>query len=78
MGEVNRARDPRLQRDVAIRVLLRDGANDPDRLARFRREAQVFASLNHPNIGHIYGLEDANASAGRMGGSWPPAFSRRG
>ena len=59
MGEVYRARDSNLNRDVAIKVLLPAVANDPDRLARFRREAQVLASLNHPNIAHIYGLEDA-------------------
>ncbi len=59
MGEVYRARDTRLNRDVAIKVLLPAVANDPDRLARFGREAQVLASLNHPNIAHIYGVEDA-------------------
>ena len=57
MGEVYRARDSKLNRDVAITVLLSAVANDPDRLARFSREAQVLASLNHPNIGAIYGLE---------------------
>ena len=50
MGEVYRARDTKLNRDVAIKVLLPAVANDPDRLARFSREAQVLASLNHPNI----------------------------
>jgi len=59
MGEVYRARDSKLNRDVAIKVLLPAVANDPDRLARFSREAQVLASLNHPNIAHIYGIEDA-------------------
>ncbi len=59
MGEVYRARDSKLKRDVAIKVLLAAVANDPDRLARFSREAQVLASLNHPNIAAIYGLEDA-------------------
>jgi len=49
MGEVYRARDTKLNRDVAIKVLLPAVANDPDRLARFSREAQVLASLNHPN-----------------------------
>ena len=58
MGEVYRARDTRLQRDVAIKVLPESFALDPDRLARFRREAQVLASLNHPHIAHVYGLED--------------------
>ncbi len=60
MGEVYRARDTKLNRDVAIKVLLPTVANDPDRLARFSREAQVLASLNHPNIAHIHGLEEAD------------------
>ena len=60
MGEVYRARDTKLNRDVAIKVLLPDVARDPDRLARFGREAQVLASLNHPNIGQIHGLDDAD------------------
>jgi tetratricopeptide (TPR) repeat protein len=59
MGEVYRARDSRLNRDVAIKVLPADVAADHDRLARFEREAQVLASLNHPNIGHIYGVDDS-------------------
>jgi serine/threonine-protein kinase len=59
MGEVYRARDAKLNRDVAIKVLLSAVASDPDRLARFGREAQVLASLNHPNIAHIYGVEDS-------------------
>ena len=59
MGEVYRARDTKLNRDVAIKVLLPAVANDPDRLARFSREGQVLASLNHPNIAHIYGIEEA-------------------
>ncbi len=58
MGEVYRARDTKLNRDVAIKILPAAVANDPDRLARFKREAQVLASLNHPNIGGIYGFED--------------------
>src|SRR6476646_10009062 len=60
MGLVYRARDTRLQRDVAIKVLPDLFASDPDRLARFQREAQVLASLNHPNIAHIHGLEESN------------------
>src|SRR5687768_1968798 len=60
MGEVYRARDKKLNRDVAVKILPELFSLDPDRLARFRREAQVLASLNHPNIGHIYGLEDAS------------------
>src|SRR5437899_4210920 len=61
MGEVYRARDTRLHRDVAIKVLPDSFATDPDRLARFEREAQVLASLNHPNIGGIHGLEDTGS-----------------
>ena len=60
MGEVYRATDTKLNRSVAIKVLLPAVADDADRLARFRREAQVLASLNHPNIAAIYGLEEAN------------------
>ena len=59
MGEVYRAHDTRLHRDVAIKVLLAEVADDPDRLARFKREAQLLASLNHPNIAQIHGLEEA-------------------
>ena len=59
MGEVYRARDTKLERDVALKVLPDVFVNDPDRLARFRREAQVLASLNHPNIAAIHGLEES-------------------
>src|SRR6266508_3521994 len=59
MGEVYRARDTTLNRDVAIKVLPESFASDPDRLARFQREAQVLASLNHPNIAHIHGLQQS-------------------
>jgi serine/threonine protein kinase len=59
MGEVYRARDTRLNRDVAIKVLPELFAGDPERLARFTREAQTLASLNHPNIAHIHGLEES-------------------
>ena len=59
MGEVYRARDTTLDRDVAIKVLPDAFASDPERLARFEREAKVLASLNHPNIGQIHGLEEA-------------------
>ncbi len=55
MGEVWRATDTQLDRDVALKVLPEAFTSDPDRLARFEREAKVLASLNHPNIGHIYG-----------------------
>ena len=64
MGEVYRARDTKLNRDVALKVLPDSFANDAERLARFQREAQVLASLNHPNIAAIYGLEESNPSAG--------------
>src|ERR1051326_5116407 len=57
MGEVYRARDANLKRDVALKILPQEFARDPDRLARFKREAQVLASLNHPNIASIYGVE---------------------
>src|SRR6266852_6022530 len=58
MGEVYRARDTKLDRDVAIKVLPAALAHHPDRLARFEREAKVLAALNHPNIAIIHGLED--------------------
>ncbi len=58
MGQVFRARDTRLNRDVALKVLPPSFANDPDRLARLTREAQILASLNHPNIAAVYGLEN--------------------
>src|SRR6516165_6804028 len=58
MGAVYRATDTKLNREVAIKVLPDAFANDPDRLARFTREAQVLAALNHPNIAAIFGLED--------------------
>ena len=60
MGEVYQARDTKLDRDVALKVLPEAFTSDPDRLARFEREAKVLASLNHPNIGSIYGLEEAD------------------
>ena len=60
MGEVYRARDTKLDRDVALKVLPDLFANDPERLGRFQREAKVLASLNHPNIGSIYGLEESD------------------
>jgi len=61
MGEVYRARDTSLKRDVALKTLPQSLAMDPERLARFRREAEILASLNHPNIAAIYGLQDADA-----------------
>jgi len=62
MGEVWRARDTRLSRDVALKVLPESLSRDPERLQRFEREAQVLASLNHPNIAAIYGVEEAGAT----------------
>ena len=59
MGEVFRARDTKLNRDVALKVLPDSFAGDPDRLARFTREAQALAAINHPNIAHIHGLEES-------------------
>jgi eukaryotic-like serine/threonine-protein kinase len=65
MGEVYRAHDTRLNRDVAIKILPDLFANDLDRFRRFTREAQTLAALNHPNIAHIHGLEDLPGSHGR-------------
>ncbi len=62
MGEVYRARDVKLGRDVAIKVLPAMFTADPERLARFEREARMLAALNHPNIGAIYGVEDADVA----------------
>jgi serine/threonine protein kinase len=58
MGEVYRARDTKLKREVALKVLPDAFAGNADRMARFQREAEVLASLNHPNIAHIYGVEE--------------------
>ena len=82
MGEVYRARDTTLDRDVALKVLPDAFASDPDRLARFQREAQVLASLNHPNIGHIYsgrcGLLGSEANGSSIGGTQRgPGHERR-
>jgi serine/threonine-protein kinase len=68
MGEVYRARDTKLNRDVALKILPAEFALDADRLARFKREAQVLASLNHPNIAAIYGFEDAPSTASGQAG----------
>src|SRR5262245_56986390 len=61
MGEVYRATDTRLKREIALKILPESFASDPDRLARFQREAEVLASLNHPNIAHIHGLEESGS-----------------
>src|SRR5499425_716104 len=62
MGEVYRARDTKLKREVAIKFLPEEFLRDGDRTSRFQREAEVLASLNHPNIGAIYDLEEVNGS----------------
>lgn len=62
MGDVYRARDTNLHRDVAVKVLPESMAGDPDRLARFEREARVLASISHPDIAHIYGVEPCGTS----------------
>ena len=71
MGQVFRATDAKLKRQVAIKILPPALAGDPDRLARFQREAEVLASLNHPNIAGIYGLEESpsthSAGSGQAG-----------
>jgi serine/threonine protein kinase len=67
MGEVYRARDTKLDRDVAIKILPEGLAADPERSARFEREAKMLASLNHPNIAAIYGLDRQDGRGGRTG-----------
>src|SRR5438876_10778967 len=62
MGEVYRARDTKLKREVAIKILPDEFSRDPDRVSRFQREAEVLASVNHPNIGAIYDLQETNGS----------------
>ncbi len=88
MGEVYQATDTKLKRQVAIKVLPQTVAGDKDRLARFQREAEVLASLNHTHIAQIHGLEDADAGkalvmelkkyAHRPGRSWHPSRPRLG
>src|SRR5436309_1504486 len=68
MGEAYRARDAKLNRDVALKILPDTFASDVERLGRFRREAQVLAAINHPNIAHIYGFDDPD---GRLVGLVP-------
>jgi eukaryotic-like serine/threonine-protein kinase len=65
MGEVYRALDTKLRRDVAIKVLPDAFASDPDRIARFQREAELLAALNHPNVAAVYGVEESVSSSGR-------------
>ena len=72
MGEVYRARDTKLDRDVALKILPDAVASDPDRLMRFEREAKTLAALNHPNIAAIYGVE------GQLGRTERPASDRGG
>ena len=67
MGEVYRARDTRLQRDVAVKILPPAFASDPDRVARFEREAQTLASLNHRHIAQIYGVLDISGGSAGAG-----------
>src|SRR5215469_18000563 len=62
MGQVYRARDTKLGRDVALKILPDSFTHDPERVARFRREAQVLASLNHPHIAQIHGLDEADGT----------------
>jgi serine/threonine protein kinase len=71
MGEVYRAHDSKLKRDVAIKILPPHLTGVPEHLARFRREAQALASLNHPHIAQIYGIEEIDASAGEGAGGLP-------
>src|SRR5215813_3412067 len=59
MGEVYRARDTKLKREVAIKTLPEEFSHDPERLSRFQREAEALAALNHPGIAHVYGLEES-------------------
>ena|ERR1700680_2455988 len=81
MGEVYRAKDTKLDRDVAIKIVPESFAHDPERLARFEREAKVLAALNHPNIAQIYGLEERaliigvgrRADSRGTNRSWPAA-----
>ncbi len=62
MGEVYRATDTKLNRDVALKILPQQCSSDAQRMGRFQREAEVLASLDHPNIGQIYGIEEAGAT----------------
>ena len=64
MGEVYRARDTKLKREIAIKILPEEFARDKERVSRFQREVEVLASLNHPHIAAIYDLEEPRAGAG--------------
>ena len=78
MGQVYRATDTKLGRDVALKILLEAFATDPDRLARFQREAQVLAGLNHSGIAAIYGIEEAEGTRALLAapeGGWQAALS---
>ena len=79
MGEVYRAHDTKLGRDVAIKILPDDFADDPERVARFQREAQVLAALNHPHIAQLYGFEEVppTADTGYARSSWSSSRARR-
>ena len=76
MGEVYRASDTKLGRDVALKLLPEAFADDPDRLARFEREAKLLASLNHPGIAQIYGFESATLETVTRLTSSPWSWSR--
>ena len=76
MGEVYRATDTRLGRDVALKLLPEAFAADPERLARFEREAKLLASLNHPASPHLYGFEARRSQTGRRPTSWSWSSSR--
>lgn len=83
MGEVYRARDTRLKRDVALKVLPEGFSADPDRAARFQREAELLATLNHPNIAAVYGLERIDGTTGLVlelveGGTLSDRIARAG
>ena len=70
MGEVYRARDTKLGRDVALKVVAETFTHEPERVARFHREAQLLAALNHPHIATIHGLEERNGTLFLVMDSW--------